>query len=361
MYKAYGNFIDNYPELKGVNPFFNSHNLIDKYPSENDVIGSLTAAGNIHKEVRRFLQPYLRPGISLLDIANLIELKTTELTNNITNAKPINNGIGFPVGIAINECAAHYHPSPTSTDIIKKSDVVKIDFGVEVNEWIIDSAFTIYFDNKYDPLIEAVKEATRTGLKNIGIDVSIPEWGAEIQEVMESYEIKLDGKMYPIKSINNLGGHNIIKGIIHGGMFLPTVDMRGYYPSSYRFKEGVYAVETFGSTGQNYAYEKGDCTLYRINNDTYKTNQTNQKNMPHDSIDLLKNIYTKFKTLPFTDRYVETFNYDYKSNLKMLGSTKLIYTYPPVCVNTGAYTAQYEHTVYIGESSKIIFSQSEDY
>jgi len=364
MYKAFGNFVDNYPELKGINPFFNTNNLVEEYPLDSDVIGSLTAAGQIHKEVRRFLQPYLRPGVKLLDIANIIELKTEELTKQLINydGKPVNKGIGFPVGLAINECAAHYHPAPGSNQIIGKSDIVKIDFGVEVNQWIIDSAFTVYFDNKFDVLAEAVRDATFTGIKNIGIDVSIAEWGAQIQEIMESYEIKLDGKTYPIKSINNLGGHNIRQGIIHGGMFLPSVDMTGYFPSDYRFKEGVYAVETFGSTGQNHVTDsvKGDCNLYRINPD--KFSQKSSNGLGTETFNFLKDIYTKFKTLPFTDRYVELFNINgYKSHLKTLSSNKFIHSYPPVCVNPGAYTAQYEHTVYIGEGKKIVFSQGEDY
>ncbi len=362
MYKAFGNFVDNYPELKGVNPFFNTNQIVPTYPSENDVIGSLTAAGQIHKEVRRFLQPYLRPGIKLVDIANIIELKTEELTKQMKNyeAKPVNKGIGFPVGLAINECAAHFHPAPGSTQTLKETDIVKIDFGVEVNRWIIDSAFTVYFDSKYDILAEAVRDATQTGIKLIGIDVSIPEWGAQIQEVMESYEIKLDGKTYPIKAINNLGGHNIVQGIIHGGMFLPSVDMRGYFPSTYRFKEGVYAVETFGSTGINHVTEKSDSTLYRINPNNY--NKPNLKKLPAEATSLVKNIYTKFNTLPFTDRYVELFNINgYKSHLENLRKNKIIHSYPPACVNQGAYTAQYEHTIYIGENKKIVFSQSEDY
>ncbi len=362
MYKAFGNFVDNYPDLKGVNPFFNQNQIMELYPIENEVISSLSAAGQIHKEVRRFLQPYLRPGIKLVDIANIIELKTEELTKQMKNyeSKPVNKGIGFPVGLAINECAAHFHPAPGSTQTLKESDIVKIDFGVEVNRWIIDSAFTVYFDSKYDILAEAVRDATYTGIKNIGVDVSIPEWGAQIQEVMESYEIKLDGKTYPIKAINNLGGHNIVQGIIHGGMFLPSVDMRGYFPSTYRFKEGVYAVETFGSTGINHVIEKSDSTLYRINPNNY--NKTNLRNLPSESINLVENIYTKFKTLPFTDRYVELFNINgYKSHLENLTKNQIIHSYPPACVNPGAYTAQYEHTVYICENKKIVFSQSEDY
>lgn len=87
---------------------------------------------------------------------------------------------------------------------------------------IIDCAFTVTFNPKYDKLLEAVREATNTGIKvwlsqpttffscpvvaevfdfpfvlqNAGIDVRLCDIGEAIQEVMESYEVELDGKTY---------------------------------------------------------------------------------------------------------------------------------------------------------------------
>jgi methionyl aminopeptidase len=43
--------------------------------------------------------------------------------------------------------------------------------------------------------LKAVKEATNTGIREAGIDVRLCDIGAAIQEVMESYEIELDGKV----------------------------------------------------------------------------------------------------------------------------------------------------------------------
>jgi len=87
--------------------------------------------------------------------------------------------------------------------------VCKIDFGTHIKGRIIDCAFTLTFNNKYDKLLQAVKEATNTGIREAGIDVRLCDIGAAIQEVMESYEIELDGKTYPIKAIRNLNGHSI--------------------------------------------------------------------------------------------------------------------------------------------------------
>jgi methionyl aminopeptidase len=346
MYNIYGEFVQLY-NLKGIN---NVQNISNYIPNENNIINSLNIGSDIHKKVRQYLYSFLKPGISLLDIAKIIESKTIELSKN---QNTINQGIGFPASLALNNCAAHFHPEYNDNITFNEDDVLKIDFGVEVNGWITDCAFTVCFNEKYDNLLNAVKEATYTGIKNAGIDVRIGEWGSKIQEVMESYEITLNGKTQQIKTINNLGGHNIINGIIHGGMFLPTVNNN--MSENYKFKEGVYAVETFGSTDDNHAFENGSSTLYRLN--PYK----NILNVEQDVLRFYNKINDRFKTLPFTDRYVQNYDQQYKKYINILKNNNYIHSYPPLCVIPGSYTAQYEHTIYISENNKIVFSNSNDY
>ena len=50
---------------------------------------------------------------------------------------------------------------------------------------IIDSAFTVHFNPKFDPLVAAVKEATNTGIKEAGIDVRLCDVGAAIQVLVK--------------------------------------------------------------------------------------------------------------------------------------------------------------------------------
>lgn len=64
---------------------------------------------------------------------------------------------------------------------------------------------------------------------------------------MESYELELNGKTYPIKAIRNLNGHSIAPYKIHAGKSVPIVKGR----EMTKMEEGeVYAIETFGSTGK---------------------------------------------------------------------------------------------------------------
>lgn len=42
---------------------------------------------------------------------------------------------------------------------------MKVDFGVHVKGTIVDSAFTMNFEPTWDRLLEAVKDATNTGVR----------------------------------------------------------------------------------------------------------------------------------------------------------------------------------------------------
>lgn len=105
--------------------------------------------------------------------------------------------------------------------VLSSDDVLKVDFGVHVSGRILDSAFTLNFNHKYDKLLEAVRAATNTGVRvssteshfifsyyalvnfsqqEAGIDARLCDIGASIQETMESYEVEVDGKVHKGKS-----------------------------------------------------------------------------------------------------------------------------------------------------------------
>jgi methionine aminopeptidase len=67
----------------------------------------------------------------------------------------------------LNNCAAHYTPKNGDNTILQRDDVCKIDFGTHINGRIIDCAWTVAFNPKYDPLLQAVREATNAGIRVI--------------------------------------------------------------------------------------------------------------------------------------------------------------------------------------------------
>jgi methionyl aminopeptidase len=200
-------------------------------------------AAECHRQVRKFAQQIIRPGRRLIDVCDQIE----NMNRFLINQTGLECGIGFPTGCSLNNVAAHYTPNPGDFRTIEKNDVCKIDFGTHVNGLIIDCAFTVAFDPQFDDLLLAVQDATDTGLKEAGIDVRLGDVGAAIQEVMESYEVIINGKTYPVKSVKNLCGHTIEAYKIHAGKSVPIVK-RNY---NTKMEEGeLYAIETFGSTGK---------------------------------------------------------------------------------------------------------------
>lgn len=220
----------------------------------NDYLQEYRQAAEVHRQVRQYAAQNIKPGQSLTEIAEGIEDAVRALTGHpgLEEGDNIKGGIAFPTGVNLDHIAAHYSPNAGNKTILSKDNVMKVDFGVHINGRIVDSAFTMSFDPMYDNLLEAVKEATNTGIREAGIDVRLGEIGERIQETMESYECEINGTSYPIKCIRNLNGHDILQWKIHGGKSVPIVKSS----DTTKMEEGeVFAIETFGSTGNGYVRE----------------------------------------------------------------------------------------------------------
>ena len=154
-----------------------------------------------------------------MDICNEIE----ETNRRLIEASGLDAGIAFPTGASLNNCAAHWTPNLGDETVLGYDDVMKIDYGSHVKGLMTDCAFTVAFNPVYDNLLEAVKEATNTGIKTAGIDVRLCDIGEAIQETMESYEVEIGNKTYPVKCIKNLCGHSMERYKIHAGKSVPIV------------------------------------------------------------------------------------------------------------------------------------------
>jgi len=307
-------------------------------------------ASEAHRQVRQWTQTWIKPGIKLIDMCDKIE----EMNRKLIQESGLKAGIGFPTGCSLNHVAAHYTPNTGDETVLSYDDVMKVDFGTHVNGQIIDCAFTVAFNPKYDNLLKAVKDATNTGIKAAGIDVRLCDIGAAIQEVMESYEVELDGKTYQVKSIRNLNGHSIAPYRIHAGKSVPIVKGNDVT----RMEEGeFYAIETFGSTGKGQVNEDLDCSHYMKNFDA-----------PHVPLrtaaakGLLSFINKEFGTLPFCRKWLDQKGQTkHLMALKNLSDVKIVQPYPPLCDQKGCYVAQYEHTILLRPTCKEVLSRGEDF
>ncbi|KAI8804054.1 methionine aminopeptidase 2 [Cladochytrium replicatum] len=311
-------------------------------------------AAEVHRQVRAYAQKVIKPGMTMIEICDTIE----NATRNLVEADGLKAGIAFPTGCSLNHVAAHYSPNPGDKTVLKYEDVMKVDIGVHVNGRIVDSAFTVAFDERYDPLLEAVKDATNTGVREAGIDVRLCDVGEAIQETMESYEVTINGKTHRVKPIRGLNGHTIGRYLIHGGengKSVPTYKNN----DTTKMEEGEYfAIETFGSTGKGYTIEEGECSHYSKN---YSAPDNPVIRLPKAKA-LLNSITKNFGTLPFCRRYLERAGETkHLLALKSLVDAELVFAYPPLVDIKGCYTAQFEHTILLRPTCKEVLSRGDDY
>ncbi|XP_053506337.1 methionine aminopeptidase 2 isoform X3 [Ictalurus furcatus] len=318
--------------------------------AREDMWNDFRQAAEAHRQVRQYVKSWIKPGLTMIDICERLE----ECSRKLIKENGLKAGLAFPTGCSLNNCAAHYTPNAGDPTMLKYDDVCKIDFGTHINGRIIDCAFTVTFNPKYDRLLEAVKDATDTGIKCAGIDVRLCDVGESIQEVMESYEVELDGKTYQVKPIRNLNGHSIGQYRIHAGKTVPIV--KG--GEATRMEEGdVYAIETFGSTGKGVVHDDMDCSHYMKNFDVGHV----PIRLPRAK-HLLNVVNENFGTLAFCRRWLDRLGESkYLMALKNLCDLGIIDPYPPLCDAKGSYTAQYEHTILLRPTCKEVVSRGDDY
>jgi methionyl aminopeptidase len=319
--------------------------------TQEDVYSEIRLAAEAHRQTRQYMQNYIKPGMTMIEICEELE-KTSRC---LIKEKGLDAGLAFPTGVSRNHCAAHYTPNAGDPTVLEYDDVVKIDFGTHIKGRIIDCAFTYALNPKYQKLLDAVKDATNTGIREAGIDVRLCDVGAAIQEVMESYEVELDGKTYQVKSIRNLNGHSIAPYRIHAGKTVPIV--KG--GDATLMEEGeFYAIETFGSTGRGVVHDDMDCSHYMKN---YESSYQPSLRL-QSSKQLLSTINKNFSTLAFCKRWLDRLGCTkYQMALKDLCDKNIVEAYPPLCDIKGCYTAQYEHTILLRPTCKEVVSRGDDF
>lgn len=329
-----------------------SAELRDRERIEADLYESVREASEVHRRVRAYMKPFIKPGVRLIDMCERLE----NANRAIIGARDgdLSRGIAFPTGCSLNHVAAHYTPNKGDKTVLGYDDVMKVDFGTQINGRIIDSAWTVHFNPRYDPLVDAVRAATNEGVKTAGIDVRLCDIGDAIQEVMESYEIELDGRTYPVKSIRNLQGHKIGPYQIHAGKSVPIV--RG--GEQVKMEEGeFYAIETFGSTGKGFVIEDMEVSHYMKEFDAQHVSLRSSR-----ARSLLHTIDKNFGTLAFCRRFLDRLGEErYLMALKSLVDSGIVNPYPPLCDQKGSYTAQFEHTLVLKPTCKEVLSRGDDY
>ncbi|XP_023364973.1 methionine aminopeptidase 2 [Otolemur garnettii] len=290
--------------------------------ASEEIWNDFREAAEAHRQVRKYVMSWIKPGMTMIEICEKLE----DCSRKLIKENGLNAGLAFPTGCSLNNCAAHYTPNAGDTTVLQYDDICKIDFGTHISGRIIDCAFTVTFNPKYDTLLKAVKDATNTGIKFI----------------------------MTVKPIRNLNGHSIGQYRIHAGKTVPIV--KG--GEATRMEEGeVYAIETFGSTGKGVVHDDMECSHYMKNFDVGHV----PIRLPRTK-HLLNVINDNFGTLAFCRRWLDRLGESkYLMALKNLCDLGIVDPYPPLCDIKGSYTVQFEHTILLRPTCKEVVSRGDDY
>ncbi|MGI0075334.1 MAG: type II methionyl aminopeptidase [Nitrosotalea sp.] len=290
-------------------------------------------AGKIASEVRENARRKNHVGSTLEEICNSVEKEITSKGGKCA----------FPVNVSLNEIAAHYTAEPNDKIVVKDTDLLKIDLGVQINGYIADTAVTVCYDPKYDFLVQAAETALREAMSMIRVGAK----SSDIGKTIENTTKQMGG--IPIA---NLSGHSLEQYTIHAGKSVPNIWSIGSF--SFQSTE-AYACEPFVTTpdGSGFVREGKTRNIFSL--------VTRKMTKDEDVNKMIDFIWQKFNMLPFALRWFIP-EYDEKTArdlLERLIKNKIVRSYPVLVEAKGERVAQAEHTFIPQENNALVTTISQ--
>ncbi len=288
-------------------------------------------AGKIAAEIKKWIRPQIKKGTLLLEIAEKIEDKIIDLSG-----KP-----AFPTNLSINEIAAHY--TPAYNDETKAHGLLKVDFGVSIDGWVADTAFSIDLEDSDEnkKLIESSERALKKAEETISKGITTSEIGKVIQKEIEGHGFS---------PIINLSGHQIEQYDLHAGLSIPNINDK----RTSRIVSGLYAIEPFATNGNGKVNDGKPSGIYSL------VDYRNVRNPI--AREILEYIAEEYKQLPFCTRWlIKKFGTRALIGLKQLEQNGNLHQYLQLVEAGKGIVAQTENTVLIKEIGEKIVTTREDW
>ncbi len=302
-----------------------------------EILGKYRRAGDISKEAKKLAIKLTKPGALVYDICEEVE---SYIIKN--NAKP-----AFPVNVSINHEAAHYSAEIMDTRVIPENSVVKVDLGVHIDGYIVDTAITVNHNPNYEKLTQASLDGLNAALETIKAGVRMVKVGQAVERA-----IKKSG----FKPVANLNGHQIKRYVLHAGVSVPNVGPGIFEPDNNRFELGrIYAIEPFASTGKGWIDNGKVTNIFQF---------IGKPKKKHASLVPIYNEYkSKVGVLPFSPRHLhdkssgEEGKKEVMSNLRKLIKARLVMGYSVLEERRGVYISQHEDTIRVTKTGVEVFTR----
>jgi methionyl aminopeptidase len=236
----------------------------------------------------------------------------------------------FPAQTSRNQVAAHYCPGPEDESVYEEGDVAKLDVGVHVDGWVVDTALTVNVGERpeHRPLIEAARAALEAAIAIVRPRTSVRALSSTIERTIRASGFE------PVK---NLCGHGVGRWTVHGPPPIPNVADS----AADTLEAGsVVAIEPFATTGRGLVTERGPAEVFRLDPGRDASRQGDPEVVA---------AIRALRGLPFARRQMGGVpRAALEATLRTLCRSGVVMSYPPLVETTGRPVAQAEHTVYVG-------------
>jgi methionyl aminopeptidase len=285
-----------------------------------ETLRCLREAGRIAAEARDRGARLIVPGASLREVCVAVE----------DHIRARGGGVAFPAQSSRNGIAAHYCASPEDETRYERGDLAKLDIGVHVDGWVVDTATTVAVGANGDahPLVAAVEEA-------LGAAIRAARPGVPVRALSEAIETTL--RRRGVRPLRNLCGHGVGRWTVHRPPAIPNVADR----SPERLESGaVVAIEPFATDGRGEVVENGPPEVFRLDP---------QRDVQELGEEPVVDAMRSFRGLPFSRRQLAAHPREaVERTIRALRAARHLMAYPPLVEEGGRPVAQAEHTIYVG-------------
>jgi methionyl aminopeptidase len=247
--------------------------------------------------------------------------------------------LAFPVQSSRNHIAAHYCPSPDDETLYADGDLAKLDVGVHLDGWVVDTAVTVNVGDRAEngALVTAADEALRAAIAALEPGVEVRAVSAAIRRAITSLGLR---------PVRNLCGHGVGRWTVHCPPPIPNVPDNA---SARLPLHAVVAIEPFATDGAGLVREEGKPEVFRL---------LPERDDDGAGVDAaLLQAIRALRGLPFARRQLAALPAAaVERGLDALLAQGRLAAYPPLAEPAGRRVAQAEHTVYLGPDGVVVLT-----
>jgi methionyl aminopeptidase len=285
-------------------------------------LGSLREAGRVAADARELGRLAVVAGASVRETCQLVEAEIRRLGGELA----------FPVQASCNQFAAHCCPSPEDATLFADGDLAKLDIGVHVDGWVVDTATTVSVGDRPENrrMVTAVVTALEAALAAV-------EPGVPIRRIAGVIELAI--RRHGLEPMHNLCGHGVGRFTVHcppaiPNLVLPDTDPGVLVPGQ------VVAIEPFASAGAGLVREVGPAEVFRLAPES----QGEGAGVDRRVVESLR----AFRGLPFARRHLGQHPRGVvETTLEALLEQGVLTAYSPLVETQGKPVSQAEHTIAI--------------